>query len=303
MKQYFEYFVVKSFIILAKILPNSLVYTLFKYISILFFYISKKRRVLTCENIKRAFKDMECGEVKKLALESFVGVSRTIAEIMMLINNKIDIDKMLINKDELVEYLKKYDVKNRASIIMTAHYGNWEVMAKVAAKLGYPLLTISRRGDNGLIEEKISKPLREMFGNKNAYKEGAIAAIVKAFKKKHLVAILIDQSSNHVEGVKGKFFGSEVYSVSSVAKLKLKYDPLILPIYVKRVENGRYKLRFFEPVEYKADEFENEEEKIVAITQKYNDILQTAIEESPKDWFWMHDRWKIKKELTNKGCC
>jgi len=302
MKQYLEYFVVKSFIILAKILPNSLVYLLFKYISILFFYISKKRRVLTCENIKRAFKDMECKEVKKLALESFVGVSRTIAEILMLINNKIDIDKMLENRDELVEYFKKHDVKNKASIIMTAHYGNWEVMAKVAAKLGYPLLTISRRGDNKLIEKKISKPLREMGGNKNAYKEGAVGAVVKAFKKKQLIGILIDQSSNHVEGVKGKFFGSEVYSVSSVAKLKLKYDPLILPIYAKRLNDGRYKLRFFEPVEYKADEFESEEEKIIAITQKYNDILQTAIEESPKDWFWMHDRWKLKKELTNKGC-
>jgi KDO2-lipid IV(A) lauroyltransferase len=104
--------------------------------------------------------------------------------------------------------------------------------------------------------------------------------------------MLIDQKTGGTHSAKIEFFGQKASTTLSMSALKLKFDPLIIPTYVVREKRGCYRMYIDKPLEYTADEIEDEKEKMKAMTLRYNQALETMILRAPEQWFWMHNRWK-----------
>jgi KDO2-lipid IV(A) lauroyltransferase len=67
--------------------------------------------------------------------------------------------------------------------------------------------------------------------------------------------------------------------------MKEKLDVTVVPVFLPRVENGKYKFIVKDPIMELGD--------IAKMTQKYTDVMEDIIREYPSQWFWMHNRWKI----------
>ena len=296
MKNNIEYYVVKFFVWVISFLPNKTVYNTLKFIAKLFFKFEKRRSSLTKRNLKLAFPNKNDDEIYNLAKKSYESLAITLAEIILMINNKLNIDELITGKDETLEKLKKY-TKNRKNgvVIITAHFSNWELAAQSLPLNGYPMIAIGRRGNNRLIEDNFTTPFRERYGNKNVFKRNAMINIIKGLKADKNVGLLIDQKAGGKNSIKANFFGTPADTTTSIATLKLKYNPIILPIFMPRMSDGRYKTIVCEPVEYAAEEVNDKNEKIELITQKYNDIFEEVIKKYPEQWFWMHNRWRLPK--------
>lgn len=296
MRNYCEYYLVKSILLFTKLLPKHLVYAFCKTIARLFFKFNQRRSSLTLKNIHLAYPEKSDEEVLLLAKASYESLALTLAEILLMLNDKITIEEMVENTDEAIAKLSLFTQENlNGTVILTGHFSNWELAAHFLAKNGYPMLAVGRKGNNTLIEEKLTTPFREKYGNKNVYKSAAVVAMVKQLKRGCNVGLLIDQKSGGANSIKLTFFNHPADTVNSVALLKLKYNPLILPIFAARQPNGKYKMLVKEPATYTAEEEKDEEVRIQKITQRYNDIIEEVIREYPEQWFWMHDRWRIAK--------
>lgn len=295
MKERIEYILVKIFVWFIGLLPNKTVYKLLKFIGKLFFKFEKRRSTLTKRNLKLAFPKKTDEEIEILAKKAYESISITIAEIILMINDKLNYDSLVNNTDEALELLEKYtkNAKNGV-IIITAHFSNWEYAAQFLPRHGYPMIAIGREGNNKLIEDNFTTPFRERFGNKNIYKDQAMINIVKGLRNSKNIGLLIDQKSGGKSSMKAKFFNEVADTTTSIATLKLKYNPVILPIFMPRDKNGKYTPVICEPVEYIADEVSQKSEKIKLMTQRYNDIFEKVIREYPEQWFWMHNRWRLR---------
>ncbi|ASM35113.1 acyltransferase [Campylobacter sputorum subsp. bubulus] len=290
MREKFEYFLVLLLIKIAKIIPNRFVYVLLDKISILFFYTLKSRRNLAISNLSYAFKDLNEDEIKNLTKETFISLGKTTADCLLLVNKKIELES-LFDEPQKYEDLIKNTLNNGKNGILffTAHFGNWEILTKYVAKIGFPQLVISREGNNTLIEKNITIPFRDEFGNKFAYKDEAMNKIVKALKKGEIVGILTDLKLNN--SILVPFFGRECYTAKTVGSLYLKYHPKIIPIFARRLKNGKYEIvvKEFPNLNLSGDK----EEDIKLITKTCNEIYEDIIKQSPEQWFWMHNRWKL----------
>lgn len=295
-KDKIEYYFIRFLILFLGLFPKKFIYKFTYFITILFFKLEKRRSTLTIKNLTLAFPQKNKDEIYNLAKESYISLSITIAEIIMMFNNQFNIDQMINDKDKILKTLKKYtkDKKNGV-IIITAHFANWELAAQFLPKNGYPMTAIGRRGNNRLIENNLTTPFREKYGNTNVHKKKAILKLVKTLKSNGYAGLLIDQKMGGPSSVDVNFFNMKAGTTNAVAMLKLKFNPIILPIFAAREKNGKYSLITYEPVEYIANEVENENEKIQKITQKYNNILEDVIKKYPEQWFWMHNRWKLPK--------
>ena len=294
MKDRLQYITLKIFVWVFSFLPNKTVYKLLKWIGQLFFRYEKRRSTLTKKNLKLAFLQKSDEEIEKLAKKAYENIAITIAEIILMINDKLDYESLMNNKEEALEKLKLYtkDAKNGV-VIITAHFSNWEYAAQFLPRNGYPVVAVGREGNNKLIEKNFTTPFRERFGNKNIYKKAAMLNIIKALKNSKNVGLLIDQKSGGKSSMKAKFFGKDADTTTSIATLKLKYNPIILPIFMPRGKDGKYTPLILEPVEYIAEEEPYKEKKISLMTQRYNDIFEEVIREYPEQWFWMHNRWRL----------
>jgi len=289
MREKVEYFFVKTFLYLAKVLPSSFLYSFIKGLTLLVYYSDKRRRFITIRNLSMAYPDKSSKEIKYFSKKVYIELSKTISEILLMFVNRFDIDNAIINKDEIIEKLQNLVENSPQGVIaMTAHFSNWELLAHFLAKHGFPMLVIGRKGNNRLIEENITTPFRQKYGNGNVYKDKAMLAMVKRLKKGGNVGILIDQKSGHANSVYVNFFGEEVDTTNSIAMLKQKLNPLVIPFFIERVERGKYKILILNAIESSS-----ENETLKNMTEKYNKVMESVIKNAPEQWFWMHNRWRI----------
>ena len=289
---YIEYGAVKSLLGFAAVAPRSWIYGVMRAISLLFYRLSKKRRMITIDNLAHAFPELSREDAQKLSRDVYIELSVTVSDILLMLAGRLEIDDMVINRDEaLEEFARLKEEGINGVIFLAAHYSNWELSALFASRHGFPMTVIGRRGDNRLIDEKIVIPFRTRYGNQTVYKKKAGIAMLRTLKKGGMVGLLIDQKVNKENGFLVPFFGRDAFTTHSIATLKLKADPIIIPATMLRVEPGRYRFVFGEIIRYKAEEISDEEERLLAMTRRYNQALEEIIRTQPAQWFWMHDRW------------
>ncbi len=294
MREKIEYILVKLFLWLAKIAPKSLIYIMMKGLTLLVYHLDKKRRYLTIQNLTMAFPAKSSEEILALSKKVYIELSITIAEILLMFTGQFDIDKAIKNQEEAKEKLQ--DIAQNSPyglIVITAHFSNWELAAHFLAKNGLPMLAIGRKGNNKLIDTNITTPFREKYGNDAVSKKKAMLAMIKRLKVGGNVGLLIDQKSGSLNSAKIDFFGQPAETTLSIASLKLRFDPLVVPIFIARDSDGLYEMIINEPIEYVADEIEDKEKKLEVMTLKYNQAIEEMIRKYPAQWFWMHNRWRI----------
>lgn len=293
MREQLEYRFVKLFLWFAKVLPISFIYSLVKGLAFLIYHIDGKRRALTILNLTKAFPDKTSDEIEQLSKTVYSELSKTISEILLMFIDKFDIDSKIINIKEAIEKIGKIVAKSeRGIILITAHFSNWELGAHFLAKHGLPALAVGRKGNNKLIEDNLTTPFRKKYGNGAVSKKKAMISLIKTLKSGGNIGLLIDQKSGSVNSAKVDFFGERAETTLSVASMKLKLDPMVLPIFIIRQPNGLYEMVINDPIEYIADEIENKEEKLEAMTLKYNQAIEKIVRVYPEQWFWMHNRWR-----------
>jgi len=115
-------------------------------------------------------------------------------------------------------------------------------------------------------------------------------AMVKRLKQGGNVGILIDQKAGNQNSVMVDFMGHKAETTSAVAMLQVKFDALVVPIFIARVGDGKYKVIMKEPIDKVCDD--DSVECLEKLTLKYNEVMGEVIDEYPSQWFWMHNRWR-----------
>ena len=223
-----------------------------------------------------------------MAKANFISISQTVAEVLLLINDCINLDDVMQNGESAVKKVKELTKNNKNGIIfVTAHFGNWEFLAHYFATKGFPVSVVGRYGNNSLIEDNITFPFRHKFGNDLIYKDDAMRNMIKLLKNHGNLGILTDQKTGNF---KAEFFGRQCYTTKSVATLFLKFNPMIIPIFAKRIDKTKFEIIVEKFPEIPSNLSKNEAE--LFITQTCNDIFENIVRSAPEQWFWMHNRWK-----------
>lgn len=296
MRFFLEYYALKGVLLLTNLVPQSVIFSLCKTVAALIFHFDKRRRFITLTNLEQAYPSMSEAKRLILAKKIYENVAISMAEILLMMQKRVDIDAMVDDYDQAIQDMHNcFANQSNGTLLLTAHFGNWELLAHFFAKHGYPVIVIGRKGNNHLIEERLTAPFRSMYGNTLAYKEQAMSAIIRTLKQKGIAGMLIDQKAGGANSVKATFFGQPADTVNSTAMLKLRYNPSVTSLFMARQENGKYKLIVGSPADIDLPEELSEHEKIARLTQRYNDIIEEVIRAYPEQWFWMHDRWRIAK--------
>lgn len=289
MREKIEYFIVLSVIKISKFLPKFAVFALLKFFAVILFWVLKSRRKLAINNILAAYKDFDFKKAKSLAKANFISISQTVAEVLLLINDRINLDDVMQNGESAVKKVKELTKNNKNGIIfVTAHFGNWEFLAHYFATKGFPVSVVGRYGNNSLIEDNITFPFRHKFGNDLIYKDDAMRNMIKLLKNHGNLGILTDQKTGNF---KAEFFGRQCYTTKSVATLFLKFNPVIIPIFAKRIDKMKFEIIVEKFPEIPSNLSKNEAE--LFITQTCNDIFENIVRSVPEQWFWMHNRWRM----------
>jgi len=288
MKNKIEYIIFVLFSYSFRILGLGLSRKFASVLAFTFFYLIPIRKKVVLENLKIAFPNIDEVKNKELAFKIYSSFAVTLVEIMCLpFLNKSDlVNAVECSNPELI--VEKFN-EGKGVILLSSHFGNWEFIAiSVAIQIQLPFSVVVKPLRNSLVYEWMNKG-RTKFGNEVVPLGISIRKTYQTLKEEKIVAMVADQRGPK-EGVKVDFFGKKVAVYTGPAALALKTGaPIICGIPI-RENNFNYKVKLVEiPTNNLPDD---EEGKILIISQRYTSYLEEVIREHPEQWLWMHKRWK-----------
>lgn len=235
-------------------------------------------------NIKRAYPNIQKLEMQNLIKSMWNNYGRVFSEYMFIkdfrlgsFNNNIEIEGQ-----EVLENIKK---QNKQVIFISGHFGNFELMAMHIEKSGINLAAIYRPLNNFFLNPIIEK-IRKKYICKYQIKKGigGMKKLMSLKKNNFSTALMIDQRVT--EGVKQVFFKEKAFTTTIPGQLSKKFHLPVVPIYIERIKNVKFKIKIMEPIEFSNDK------SIGEITYELNRVLEKMILKKPEQWIWSHNRWK-----------
>lgn len=265
-------------------------YRLSAFLIGLLFYVDIRHRRRTISHLLHAGVVPGRKEVWRLAKKTFLEFSKLLVEVVKM-DQCYDLSKIrVVGPEKTVDAVLSRKHPNRNVIIVTAHYGNWEVAGTAFSEYsGVRMLSIMRPFDNPLVGELILAHRRSKM-HELVDKHGSIRPVLKALQQGRNVSILIDQHASHQEGVENRFFGHPCRTHMTPALLHLKTGIPILPEITRRAgDNFEFELVVGDLIEYRPTG--DKENDVRAITQLCTTALERLIAEQPEQWMWAARRW------------
>jgi KDO2-lipid IV(A) lauroyltransferase len=288
MKNILEYIFFFLFAKLFQVLGLKISRRLASLVALIFYYIVPIRKSTVIENLKIAFPEYSNEKIKEISFNVYKSFSIFFIEILVFpkINCKKIEAELEFSDPDLV--IKKFH-EGKGLIILSAHFGNWELIPPaIGARLGINGLTIVKPLRNPFVDKWMNN-LRTRFGNEVIPLGISLRKTYQSLKEKKMIGIAADQRGPE-EGVKVKFFNTEVPVYSGPSVLSLKTGAPILSLLTVRQKDFRYKI-FVKEID-KNDLSENFDDSVVELTQRHTLHLENMIKKYPEQWFWMHKKWK-----------
>jgi Kdo2-lipid IVA lauroyltransferase/acyltransferase len=173
-------------------------------------------------------------------------------------------------------------------IVISAHFGSWEVGGLAITSLSNNVYTVARRLDNDYLQNALAR-LRTSTGAVVVDRRAAARPLMKALSQNAVVVMLPDQAVLPREGVLVPFLGRAAWTTPAPARMAVKRDSTIVFAFCIP-QKTRHRLEFEEPI--RVAQLTEEEKDPVVLTTRINEVISRHIIARPDIWLWMHDRWK-----------
>ncbi len=293
-----EYAAAAALLGMARFLPERGVHGLFQGIARMAYLAMGQRRELALRNLAIVFPDMSPRERRRIAVRSYQNIGDALALNALVMANRITDERLLgmIETDGWEDFLRRKAGYKEGVLAVTGHLGNWELLPHYAGlALDGQLHAIARQSDNPIIERKLVMPLRERFGTKVFYKKHALLHVVKAVRRGAVCALLLDQKLNPPEGFYIDFCGRRAPTGGTPALLQIRFGIPVQPVFMVRTGHQKYRLILPEPIPWE-EHGDPVEEQVRALTILHQNLMEQMIRRYPEQWFWMHNRWGLKKD-------
>jgi KDO2-lipid IV(A) lauroyltransferase len=175
----------------------------------------------------------------------------------------------------------------RPIIALTAHTGNWDLLAAYVIARGVPLTTIGREARSPSAQ-LVLRSIREGYGIETIWRSdrSGLKRLIQCLKERRVVAALIDQDTR-VDSISVPFFGTPAKTPVSLISLGMKANARFVTAFLFRTGWLRYTI-FVEEIPALHTEQE--------ILAEYNLRLERLIRQYPEQWVWFHKRWRSRPD-------
>lgn len=258
--------------------------------------VDKRHRLVAAESLRHSYPHLTPGESEHLVRSVYCHFCTLVMEIAH-IPRKLNTHNWrrhvdLLRSRELVSEM----LNDRPMMLVTGHFGNWEMGGYVMGLLGFKTHAVARPIDNPYLDDFL-RSFRERTGQKLLAKHGDMDRMHELLATNGIIATLADQDAGQ-RGMFVDFFGRPASTHKAIALMSLRYNAPLLVIGVRKVgEPFRYEVALQDVI--RPAEYEGRPDAVKVMTQRFTSALEEVVRSAPEQYFWLHRRWKhqpVKRE-------
>jgi len=255
----------------------------------LIYHLSPRRQRLADHNLVAAFGDrFSSQERRRIRLSVTQNMCKVFVELFRAVGSTPEQMRELV-PIEGVEKLHRALEGGKGVMVITGHFGNWELLGARLAMEPFNVAVVARDASDIGVAALINRS-RESLGMK-VFGRRDMKAMNAHLRANGLLGILPDQHSR-----KGSllvdFLGRPAWTVRSPAVLALRTGAAIIPAFCLRREDDSLRAIVLDEIDTDSLHQLDRDEATVELTRRINAVLEEQILAHPDQWLWLHNRWK-----------
>ena len=198
-----------------------------------------------------------------------------------------------------IERIKWMMKEGQGVLMVTGHYGNFEIIGYLLGLFGFDIYSIARPLDNKFVSNYLYG-VRQRAGQKIIDKKGAAELMAQISSSGATLGFIADQDAGR-KGIFVDFFGRKASTYKSIGLLAITNNVPIVVGYSRRIDNRFYfeiaATRIILP-----EEWAKKDDPLTWVTAEYTKAIEEFVRQDPTQYWWLHRRWKHRpKEETQKS--
>ena len=252
------------------------------------------------ENLTHAFPELSPKERSEIARGMWEHLFLLVLEVAHVPRKIHETNWRKYIKIRDVAPLMRHLLSDRPVIVVTGHFGNFELGGYALGILGFPTFTVARNLDNRYLDHYLAS-FRAATGQHLIPKNGGYDQIKHVLASGGTMAFLADQYAGE-KGCWVEFFGRPASAHKAIALLALEHDAPVAVCHSRRLGEP---MQFEMVTEGIADPRDARDDvgTVRDMTQWYTSQLEQSIRTAPEQYWWVHRRWKDtrKKRASQKA--
>ncbi|MDW7993916.1 MAG: lysophospholipid acyltransferase family protein [Gemmatales bacterium] len=284
------YVIVRVVVLLLQSVPMRWAYAVGQALAELAHRVDRRHREAARLNLALAFPGrFSAAELDRLVRQVYRHFGEMLVECVLLARKLWPTTwRKYVELDDHAGLLARALLDRRPCLLLTAHYGNWELASYVLGLFGFRTWAIARPLDNPWLDRWVRR-FRQRTGQKLLAKKGELERVRELLQSGATVAMLVDQDAGP-RGLFVPFFGRWASTHKSAALLALEHGAVVLTVVARRIAPMRYRVEVgdvFYPEHYEACSRPHWE-----LTRAFTASLEKLIRTDIRQYFWLHRRWK-----------
>lgn len=287
---YLVYLVVRVLVCVIQCLSIETASAMAKGMARVVYILDRRHRIVALDNLRIAFGDRySATERRRLVLEVYEHCCRIVVEIAFLPRRLRVYNWKRYARIEADPGAMDLLLQDRAKIVLTGHFGNWEMGGCLMAMIGLRTTTIARDLDNRFLHDFVHR-FRSWSGQQIVSKKGEFDKIQATLENRQTLVSVADQSAGE-RGYFVEFFGRLASTHKAIALLALEHDAGLTIGYAYRDQPGFHYCiemsRVLDPRDY-----DDGPSGALSLTEDFTNLLEQAVRKAPEQYLWLHNRWK-----------
>lgn len=262
----------------------------------LMYRVLRVRRRVVEENLAIAFGTTKTEKERDaIALRSYQNAVLTFCEFVRpdYVGEKA---LQLLTLPEITPLIREH--RERPSVFLTAHIGNWELLGPGMQALGVEIDAVLKPLHNPLIDRWVARR-RQQADIGLIPTTGSLKGIVTSLRKGRHPVFLADQDARR-SGIFVDFMGQPASTAVGPAYFAVKMGVPIVAGFSVRNNDPLRTLRLLVYPPLWPDPNAPFEQEVARLTQAHVRLLEEVVRQYPESYFWLHRRWKTRPKAKRE---
>jgi len=289
-RQWLDYFLLRVLYMVALPLPRVALLAVGRCLGDFVWYVVRYRRQVVLAHITDSFVgEKSAREIRLIAHAFYRNLGMTLMEFLSF--PRLNRERVLALVElEGVEHLEALQRAGRGGLIVSGHYGNWELLGAVVAAVGGKINCLVKTQSNARVD-RLQNEIRSRVGVGAIRADSGIRDMVRALRRNEFIGLIGDQDAGG-DGLFTEFLGRPASVFKGTAYFAWKLKVPVITVFVRRLPDGRHRVCF--EASFSADPAWDEETAVRRLTEIHVQRLAAAVRMAPEQYFWLHRRWKTR---------
>jgi Kdo2-lipid IVA lauroyltransferase/acyltransferase len=275
------------------LIPDFLLYPLGIAGGFIGYCLDRRHLLIGMKNLAIAFPEKSEADRRRILRASYINVGRGAAEIIRLggffyrrLKRRVTYDRFAYWGEVAARH------PGRGLIILSAHFGNFELLAPVHALHGFQI-NLVHHTQRSLVADALITFVRERAGVEILRKHSAARALLKALQRGETIGIPFDQNAKRSEAIFVPFFGEPAATTGGLARIVAISRAPVVPAFIVREPNNRthrIEIQDEVPIQRSGDTAADIEEN----TRRFVRVIEDMVRRYPEQLLWTHRRYRTR---------